>query len=349
MVAEDMQDARDPWLIGPADFAACRTPREQARVLVAHALLAPSDHNAQPWSFRRRGETGLELRADRSRALPVVDPADRALTMGCGGALANFRLAAAAFGVGQAVQPLPDRRDPDLLARLRLAGRVPAAPGGEALLRAMTVRRTNRFAFRPGAPPDAALRAATLAAGKEGVALVWTTEPRRRQSIATLVVQGDRAQMADPAFRRELAGWMRPPPAGARDGMAASAFGLSDLLGFSEGHALRGFALDADATELELALAAGSPALAVLATAGDGVADWLAAGQGLQRALLELTAAGLGHSFLSQPIEVAPLRPRLAGLIVPGLVPQALIRVGLAGQVVPPAARRPVEEVLADA
>ena len=56
------------------------------RSLVEYAALAPSGHNTQPWRFRLRGG-GAELLADRTRALPVVDPDDRELVISCGAAL----------------------------------------------------------------------------------------------------------------------------------------------------------------------------------------------------------------------------------------------------------------------
>jgi hypothetical protein len=46
----------------------------------------------------------------------------------------------------------------------------------------------------------------------------------------------------------------------------------------------------------------------VLATARDEPADWLRAGQALQRVLLSATVAGLAVSFLYQPIELHDMR-----------------------------------------
>jgi hypothetical protein len=47
------------------------------------AELAPSVHNTQPWSFMTSPEF-IEIRADRARGLPVLDPAGRELTVSCG-------------------------------------------------------------------------------------------------------------------------------------------------------------------------------------------------------------------------------------------------------------------------
>jgi hypothetical protein len=66
----------------------------QLQALVQAATLAPSSHNTHPWLFWLEG-TVIGLLADRTRALPVNDPEDRGLTISCGCALFNLRVAAA--------------------------------------------------------------------------------------------------------------------------------------------------------------------------------------------------------------------------------------------------------------
>jgi len=339
----------DPWLVDPAGFTACRSPGERVRFLVTYAVLAPSGHNTQPWLFHATGADRIELRADRARALPVVDPHDRALVISCGAALANLRRAAVAFGVELRVDALPDAADADLLARVQATGTAAVPPDAGMLLRAMTQRRTARFAFTPDAVPDAAARRAIAAAGEAGDAtLHWCSEPAQKHALGVLVAEGDRAQMADPAFRRELAAWIRSRHADSRDGLSGAAFGMPDLLSFVGALTVRTFDMGEGQSARDLALADGSPALAVLATPGDTPGDWMAAGAAMQRALLALTGDGLAYSFLNQPIEVPALRPRLAAALGTGDTPQILIRVGRCTRDVPAAIRRPVGDVLVE-
>lgn len=342
----------DPWLVDPAAFAACRDSQARLRFLVTYAVLAPSGHNTQPWLFRLRADGSLDLRADRSRALPVVDPADRALTISCGAALANLRAAAEALGEGVAAEILPDPADPDLLAVIRALGPCPPAVGNARLLRAMTARRTSRFAYAPDPVPDLLREAAIGAAeARRDARLHWVTPFARRHALALLVAEGDRIQMADPAFRHELATWMRSRHGPARDGMSGAAFGMPDMLSAAAALVVRTFDMGAGQAARDQALAEGSPVLAVLATPGDAPRDWMAAGEALQRALLQVTAGGFTASFLNQPIEVPALRVRLAeelGGAGQAGVPQILMRIGRGPKPVP-AVRRPVHAVLRDA
>ena len=71
------------WNISEEAFPIQGRPKEKLRFLLNYAVLAPSGHNTQPWLFRLRDDK-VELYADRTRGLAVVDPEDRALVISCG-------------------------------------------------------------------------------------------------------------------------------------------------------------------------------------------------------------------------------------------------------------------------
>jgi len=180
---------------------------------VEQAVLAPSSHNTQPWLFRIDGES-LELYADRARGLRVNDPDDRELTVSCGAALLNARVAAEHAGAALEVELLPDGDGGDLLARARLAG---GSSADARLFAAIADRRTYRRPFSDRAVPADALARLEEAAAAEG-AWLDVLDGRRRAELVSLVAEGDRTQFADPRWRRELASWMRSRRAG--DGLA---------------------------------------------------------------------------------------------------------------------------------
>ncbi len=112
-----MAELWDPWQTSEGAFPKAGASSEKLRFLLNYAVLAPSSHNTQPWLFRIVGD-GVELYADRTRALPVVDPNDRELIMSCGAALFNLRIALRHFGYEAPMQTFPDATKPDLLARV---------------------------------------------------------------------------------------------------------------------------------------------------------------------------------------------------------------------------------------
>src|ERR1700755_3523492 len=107
------------------------------------ALEAPSILNPQPWRWRIDHHTA-ELYAERGRQLTTIDPDGRMLTVSCGAALHDARIALAAGAVAGAVTRLPDNNNPDLLARLRYVGRTDRMAHLQRLRRAIGLRRTDR-------------------------------------------------------------------------------------------------------------------------------------------------------------------------------------------------------------
>lgn len=348
--APAMTDATAPWSVDADAFPADGPDAERLRYLVRYAVLAPSGHNTQPWRFRiAQGEDGdaVLLLADRARALPVVDPDDRALVISCGAALFHLRLAARRFGFTGDVQRLPDPDERDLLARFRLGAPHTPIPEEEALFDAIPERRTTRRPFEPDPIPEATLHALVAAAEAEGAWLAVVTDPSQKTDVAALVAQGDRAQMADPAFREELSAWIHREGSGTGDGLTGYAFGVPralDLATPAFAAVVRYVDMGEQQSDKDRELAEAAPALLVLGTARESPLAWLRAGEALARVLLRARADGVVAAFLNQPIEVGTLRPRLSAVLGRGGHPQILLRIGRGPQL-DPSPRRPAEAV----
>lgn len=175
--------------------------------------------------------------------------------------------------------------------------------------------------------------------------------PRRRgqrEAVADLIAEGDRAQMGDKSFRRELAAWMHPNRTRAARGMRGYGFGLGDLPSLASPFIIRTFDIGKGQAAKDSELSERSPLLTVLGTAGDTPREWLAAGQAMERILLRACSRGLSSSFLNQPVEVEAIRPRLAAAMGRSQThPQLVIRFGF-GPEVRHSAREKVEDMLVD-
>jgi nitroreductase len=288
--------------------------------LVQQAMLAPSSHNTQPWRFRVADDT-IYLYADRSRALPMNDPDDRELTMSCGCALLNLRVAAAAAGLQAALEILPDGSEPDLLAAVQLRQSAERHQP-EAELSALTgSRHTYRRSFDKTHVDDEIVAELCAAARTEGAWLRRLVGEQVNEAAA-LVARGGAAQWADRRWREELAQWMRPRRSG--DGLT-----LPGVVAPLARMVVRNIDMGKAVAARDRRLAQESPVLAILGTAGDTRRDWLAAGQALERVLLTARRWGLQASFLNQPVQVSALRSRLQQLAATTGFPQMLIRLGV--------------------
>jgi hypothetical protein len=84
----------------------------------------------------------------------------------------------------------------------------------------------------------------------------------------------------------------------------------------------------------------------LLATSVNEPADWVAAGQALQRVLLRATMCGVAAALHSQPLELPQLRDFIRVQLAARAHPQMIIRLGVTGQAGAASIRRPVGEVL---
>ena len=135
------------WNVSESQFPKDGMKTEQLKFLLNHAILAPSNHNTQPWLFKIVGDNVIELYADRTRALALVDPVDRALTISCGAALSHLQIAIRHFGYAYKIELFPDSNNKDLLSRVILDDRKESVIEENPLFEAITKRRTNRLKF----------------------------------------------------------------------------------------------------------------------------------------------------------------------------------------------------------
>lgn len=322
-----------------------RTPESAASPALEAAARAstraPSVFNTQPWRWRIAGDT-MVLRADRGRRLDATDPDGRLLMLSCGAALHHARVALAAAGWAATVDRLPEDADPDLLARITIAGPADVDPQADRLAAAVERRRTDRRAFGDRTVPEDLLRELRTAVEAEG-AYLHVVRRDQMPMLATSTARAAEAELGNPAYRAELERWThRPPESG--DGVPAA----TAVQRAPRRVPVRDYAPDGGA-----GLPAGEgfdvgAAFVVLFGAADGPVDLLRGGEALSVLLLAATAEGLATAPLSDTIEVEwprrLLRDLLAGVGEPFLV----VRLGYrnAADEVPPAPRRDPTEVI---
>lgn len=323
----------NPWIIDEADFYELESYREQMEFLLRYAILAPSGHNTQPWAFRITAD-GVEVMADYSRRLPVVDKDDRELLMSVGAAIANFRVAAAHFGFDTTV--LYERRSLETVpvATIRVHETCAANDALASLFPAIRKRHTNRELY-DGQPIDPEALQAILDVVDANPGTLRLVLPRDVERVTEYVASADRTLMARPAYRAELADSPLPP----------EALGIPNVLSGVMPWLVRTF----DTGDLQArrdSERTRSASLLLVVTADDDRVSLLKAGEVLEVLLLTITATGLQYSFLNAAVEVEESRDHLRMLVGSKHPAQVLLRIGSSATAAQPTPRRGVESVI---
>jgi hypothetical protein len=346
---------------GPDAAASWRDPgagqADPRRFALAYAILAPNPHNTQPWQVAFDGDTGMTLYCDLERRLPFTDPNDRQITLGCGGFLELYRVAASSIGQFAQITMFPEgaptpRLDERPIARVTFSPVANAAP--DPLFPYITQRRTNRNVYDVERVPDDALllRAVSTIAAFLGGAQ-WTVQPERVAALRDLVWRAFDRELRTRGAQEETYRWLRfgrEAMAEHRDGLgiegpmigllkSAGMFDEADLLNpdsFANQSAAEDWQKKADS----------SPAFMWLATPDDRPETRLLAGMAYARLNLATTALGLSIHPWSQALqeyeEMDDLYTEARRLLgTDEQIVQMLVRVGYADPV-RPAPRRDV-------
>ena len=333
-----------------AQQTARRLDRDTVAAALEVAVRASSIHNTQPWRWRL-DDTGLSLRADRTRQLAVADPDGHSLLLSCGAALYLTEVGLHAAGWQVATSLLPDPADPDLLAVFTPTGRGEPAEAAIELADAAMRRRCDRRPFAPEQLDDATRETLRTMASDSAARVDYPDSPEQHIELAVAVSHADRAEREDEAYLAEMSHWLRDPDVHAMvDGVPVAA--IPHVPADAPRHT------DVPLRDFEVGVAGGQlierdvderPLIAVIFTESDEPRDHLDAGIAMMRLMLQAELRGLASCPLSQAVDFAAFRARLQNSMGWVGYPQMLLRLGRPVSPVtdlPRTPRRPVSAVL---
>lgn len=301
------------------------------------AVWAPSISNTQPWWFgtadHGAGGARISLHADSERRLDIADPDGREMLISCGAALFTLRLAVQSLGYEPQVRLLPEPDRPGLLADLVIDPAVGVDPQVrlqlEPLYGQVRARRSHRGPFRQAVVPTAALTALREEAHRENADLQLVSDARERRALAAFTEVAEQLQRLDPEHQAEAARWAPPPGRHRHEGMVDASY-RAEPAPSEPDFPTRDFAQGRPwgIQEERPAEPRITGVVAMITTRGDERADWLAAGQALQRMLLRASSEGLSAALHTQPLEIPELRALIRVRLCQGRHPQLLLRLG---------------------
>lgn len=315
---------------------------ERMDSLLLHASLAPSGHNAQPWSVRLT-DSGLTVGADSSRWLGKVDPQNRELALSVGTFVENLVAAAPGHGYRAEVMVTGREASDGELVRVKL---VAGEAGDVEALKAIRLRRTVRSGQLRRSIASEDLRA--LLGPLESHGHYFPLESKEGKNLAEGTIAANRVQAGRDDAQEELAKWIRFRDEDARshrDGLTPESMEIPGVGGwyvrnFMSRESVMGEAFrkqGVDRVEKQVGSCAGW----MVVTSPDGSLGALVeTGRRVERMWLGARSRQVAIHPMTQMLEEAPFRDavgRELGLVDPI---QFLLRVGYVERYLEPVSMR---------
>lgn len=293
---------------------------ELAKLLISFAVLAPSGHNSQPWSFQVV-DNEIIITPDYSKRLDVVDKENRELFISLGCAVQNLQTAARHFGYDSNYI----YNDGKIVVTLTKQD----VCNDDPLFDAIKKRHTHRGSFTGEKIPANLLQGIE---NEENVSLmIYDSQSRESEIIKRKIAEGNEIQMSDTAFKRELISWMRFNKKQVNETHNGLCY---NVLGFPAtpkpiGRKIVGMFLNPKAqNKTDAAVNASASHFCVFCVKENNVQNWIDLGVFLERFLLKITSDGLSYSFSNQPCEIPSLNQNLQQELAVTHYPSVIIRVG---------------------
>jgi len=325
---------RSVWDVEAEAFPTDGPIEDQATFLLRYAILAPSSHNAQPWTFDVDGNE-IHIAAEESRWLEAADPDKRELYISLGCAVENCCVAAEQFGF----DPEVEYHDPASagVVTVTLGEDEPADPRSADLFDALTTRTTSHEVF-DGRPLEDTTRERLEAADTAtDVTLQVVDDSVLKTALAELQAEADRRQMEDPAYRKELGHWVGIGALGSSWLLARIGQAVVTHLDIGDREAAKNSKLIQSAS-----------VVAVLASDSDDSVAQVRTGQTFERIALLANSEGVAVHPMSQTLERPAMRTQLGELLDTPGVPQHLFRLGYTDEEAEHTPRWPLNAFLAD-
>lgn len=328
------------WNVDPLSWKRAASPTERLRLLAAYGVLAPSPHNCQPWIFEIEDDQ-LRLGIDHMRTLPVSDPTGRQMPLAIGCVVGTLESAAKAVG---AQLEIDWTEDSPWLCAVRIGESDQEAD--DSYRRAILNRHSDR---RPYLSELGEIDLDSIALASTPGSWIQVLQDRREIAVfADAVAEATMAFGADQAFRRELAGWLRPNETADPDGMPGTVMGFKPLQTIVMKKILPIVNTGKPMAKQSHAQCVASGAILLIGTDVGSSADaaYFAVGRSAVTAAIEATRLGLATSWIAAAAESELIATRLEDeLGLPGDLIVAL-RVGVGPQPSPsPTPRRTSAEV----
>ena len=226
----------------------------------------------------------------------------------------------------------------------------PDTSGYNSLFQQIPLRQTNRSIYNGKQIPEENIAELREVINDENINIRFYKHGTPEfDAIRNYIEQGNRIQMQDKAFKKELKEWMRfnrKHSEKTNDGLSYLVFGAPNLPRFISKSIIGQAVNEWSQVKEDNKKIASASHLVLFTTQNDNIPEWIDLGRNLQRFLLKSTELNIIHSYFNQPNEVRELSVKMAeSLGLAGEYPTILLRMGY-GETMPYSKRINVNKVL---
>lgn len=311
-----------PWKIKIQDFPNTQPLQEQIKFLLQFALLAPSGHNSQPWTFKLNSNK-VEILIKQDRFLAQNDKQGRQSYISFGCLLENLLIAADYFGFQNKIINFPY---PDCIAIVEFVKIRNITNQPEHLVNSITKRSTDRGEYLAKKPEINIL--SNLQKNPYNVT-VSIADNETKNALGKTMVEAGIQVMDNNNFREELSNFIKSNTTNSSYGMPGFTLGIPMPISFIASTLIKKINLSKISKSKDFNLLKKStPLILVLSTRDDTKESWVESGKALENLWLKITKLGLSCSALAAAVQVPNYREEIKKILKINTNPQIILRCG---------------------
>jgi nitroreductase len=317
------------WYLKVENFPDTGPLQKKLEFLVRFAVLAPSAHNTQPWSFSINNNS-IFVFINNERALKESDPVWRQVIISLGCAIQNILIAADYYGFQCFVDYFPNKDNRNLVAKINFIDSNILKNDFSHLIFSILKRRTNRNKYDTRLPTSVFLDE-LRAENREGFGVVIVSDRPRCEILAQLALISQIETMDQDFFREELSRYIKSNLTREKIGMPGFTLGIPTPVSFFASRLIRKINLSRKTqTKDEVLLMKYTSAFGIVFAPGDSDFDRVKAGELLQKAWLLAEKNGLSCAPLAAPVQIDEYCKKIQEILHFPNRPLAFFRLGYA-------------------
>jgi pimeloyl-ACP methyl ester carboxylesterase/nitroreductase len=327
------------WLINEADYPHSATLPQKISFLLGYGILAPSQHNTQPWLFELSGNE-LVIKPNLGKLLPAGDPDNQGLYLSLGACTENIVKAGACFGLTATVTTKGETVA--VTFKDNKPKRANTAYGSS--LAAIKQRYSNKLPYVSKAIPEKTIKKLEGFSTTLVKVQIITAKQDTFPKLIDIHLGAAKRVASRVSFVHELMAWLRTNNTKAFDGMPGFTVGnssLKNLIGKNLLIKKPGLLLKLARKDEQLLSSAAAIVVLSVASKGASFEKYMVCGRVLERLWLAMAEKGIAAHPMFASIQDKTAKKQLAELFAGGQ-PACFLRIGYASKELPHTPRAPL-------